>query len=89
SFFHIQLSKNRHTLVSKPSNQNPKVQLSKTQQTRQVFQFSPERRTSSLAAPPPSSVSGLIEDTPADSQQHTCKKIDIFYKYMILKDILD
>ncbi|WP_421611250.1 hypothetical protein, partial [Agrobacterium rosae] len=54
--------------------QNPKVSLPKTQQTRQVFQFSPERRTSSLAAPPPSSVSGLIEEHLRHSQQHQKKK---------------
>ncbi|WP_421481083.1 hypothetical protein, partial [Agrobacterium rosae] len=69
--------------------QNPKVSLPKTQQTRQVFQFSPERRTSSLAAPPPSSVSGLIEEHLRHSQQPDCKKIDIFYKLMILNGILD
>ncbi|WP_206424396.1 hypothetical protein, partial [Agrobacterium rubi] len=47
------------------------------------LQFSQERRTSSLAAPPPSSVSGLIEEHPETSQQGHCKKIDIFCKIMI------
>ncbi|MES5100423.1 hypothetical protein ABUK73_19530, partial [Agrobacterium sp. BA1120] len=30
-----------------------------------------------------SSVSGLIEDTPETSQQHTCKKIDIFHSALV------
>ncbi|WP_210258466.1 hypothetical protein, partial [Rhizobium skierniewicense] len=46
-------------------------------------QFSPERRTSSLAAPPPSSVSGLIEDTNQTSQHTQFIKIKKRYKLLI------
>ena len=88
---HIQLSKNRHPQTRKLENvinhrakPEPGPISISANFSAIVSWISPERRTSSLAAPPPSSVSGLIEDTPPKRQQarfHFLQKND---KRMIL-----
>ncbi|WP_210258462.1 hypothetical protein, partial [Rhizobium skierniewicense] len=60
----------KQTHISVKTNKpKPESQSQKNKAISQIPQFSLERRTSSLAAPPPSSVSGLIEDTNQTSQQ--------------------
>ncbi|MQB23251.1 hypothetical protein DXT90_21745, partial [Agrobacterium tumefaciens] len=68
-------------------NQTP--QATKTQEQQAIahlFRFSLEQRTSSPAAPPPSSVSGLIRDTPQTSQQTFFNKIHISCKSLFQLD---
>jgi hypothetical protein len=71
--------------VKKPKPK-PESLSQKDQTISANLQFSPERKTSSLAAPPPSSVSGLIEDTSQTSQQHTLKKVQKSGKALIRQD---
>ncbi|MCI9868889.1 hypothetical protein RHIZ_23355, partial [Rhizobium skierniewicense] len=67
--------------TSKPKPESLNPQEPNLAANPQVFQ---ERRTSSLAAPPPSSVSGLIEDTPETSQQQVGEKIQKNSKSLVL-----
>ncbi len=68
-FLYIQLSKNRRT--HRPSNRFHKAQNSRPEplNQHQANQETLERRSSSPAAPPPSSVIGLIDPHPHRRQQ--------------------
>lgn len=81
---------NYKTNVKNPRRPTVKpASISMRQLLCDFFRISPERRTSSPAAPPPSSVRRVIEATPFPSQHNTSQKIQKKRKPLLWKMFFD
>ena len=85
-FFNCQITDQSNQSKSIPAI--PGTQARNHQSASQPIQETPERVTSSPAAPPPSSVIGLIDPTSRYSQHHHRKNSDIFLSTRFITTIL-